>query len=131
MSRLKVQSMQGREDVEETDIPIVEEEDAGESEVESDVSSELEKDEVEEELEHLVFGDSAGFRERLKSFPQEDGVEGENEQGVTGLEGLDDAEVGQASILIVLQRLSLLTFNSSSSQTQVQQVISITHPPAH
>ena len=101
MSRLKAQSMQPHEEVEETAVPVVEEEEYSDSEVESDTGSQLEKDETEEELEHLVFGDSAGFRERLRSFPQEDAAEGADDENITGLEGLDDAEVGQAASLVV------------------------------
>ena len=71
-------------------------EDQDDSEVEFEVGSEPEKDDTEEELEQLVFGDSAGFRERLKDFQQQDGKEHEEEQDTTGLEGLDDADVGQA-----------------------------------
>ncbi|KJX92726.1 small nucleolar ribonucleoprotein complex subunit [Zymoseptoria brevis] len=59
-----------------------------ESEVEIKVDGEIEKDETEEELERLVFGDSAGFKAGLKDFDEE-GEAGE-EDG-TGLEGLDDA----------------------------------------
>lgn len=58
--------------------------------------SEPEKDEAELELERAVFGDNAGFRQHL----QDAGIiEAEREEepqdgGVTGLEGLDDAQVG-------------------------------------
>ena len=131
MSRLKVRDMQSREEAEETDVPVVEEEEDSESEVESDADSELEKDEAEEELEHLVFGDSAGFRERLRSFPQEDTAAGEDDENITGLEGLDDAQVGQASNLAIYRRFVQLTYSSFSSQTQLQRVIFITHPPVH
>jgi U3 small nucleolar RNA-associated protein 18 len=105
MSRLNAKSMQPREEVEQTDVPVVEDEEYSDSEVELDEASELEKDETEEELEHLVFGDSAGFRERLRSFPQEGAAGGEDDQDITGLEGLDDAEVGQASSLKIYQEV--------------------------
>lgn len=67
-----------------------------ESEAEIVVDGDLEKDEMEEELERLVFGDSVGFREGLQDFGQEDeegGEEQDEEDGTTGLEGLDDAQV--------------------------------------
>ena len=98
MSRLNVINTQPREDEEEPDVADVEEDEYDNSEVESDVESEAEKDETEEELERLVFGDSAGFRERLKSFPREDAAGSEYGQDITCLEGLDDAEVGQALV---------------------------------
>jgi U3 small nucleolar RNA-associated protein 18 len=55
-------------------------------------------DEDELELERLVFGDSAGFREGLKGFTgdkarREEVVDDSLEDGATGLEGLDDADV--------------------------------------
>jgi hypothetical protein len=95
MSRLAAGSARSQEDEAESDVSVVEEE-YNDSEIESDAEGAVEKDETEEELEHLVFGDGAGFRERLKSFPQGDVSRGEDEQDITGLEGLDDAEVGQA-----------------------------------
>lgn len=98
MSRLDVMNAQPQEDEAESDVADVEEGEYDNSEVESDVESEVEKDETEEELERLVFGDSAGFRERLKGFPQEEAAGSEDEQDITGLEGLDDAEVGQALV---------------------------------
>ena len=66
------------------------------ADVEIKVDGEIEKDETEEELERLVFGDSAGFREGLRDFSleEEEGAEGEDE-APGGLEGLDDAQVGQ------------------------------------
>ena len=66
------------------------------SDVEFELDDEPEKSETEEELEKLVFGDSAGFRETLKSsaLAEEDLIESEDE--ITGLEGLNDADVGQA-----------------------------------
>jgi U3 small nucleolar RNA-associated protein 18 len=96
MSRLAASSARSQEDEVESDVSVVEEDEYNDSEMQSDAEGEMEKDETEEELEHLVFGDSAGFRERLKSFPQDDAAGVEDEQDMTGLEGLDDAEVGQA-----------------------------------
>ena len=56
-----------------------------------------EKDDTEIELEKLVFGDSAGFREGLRDFAidkQQDYDQAAGESAA-GLEGLDDADVGQ------------------------------------
>lgn len=95
MSRLSEMAAQSRQDAEEEDVAEIEEEyEDNESDVEFNVESEPEKDETEEELEHLVFGDSAGFRERLKSFPQQEISVGAEDLEGTGLEGLDDADVG-------------------------------------
>lgn len=66
------------------------------SDVEIVTEGALEKDEAEEELERLVFGDSAGFREGLKDFNLDDGEaeEGEDESASEdGLAGMDDADV--------------------------------------
>ena len=92
-----------------------EEEEEG-SEVEFEPESEPEKDETEEELEQLVFGDSAGFRERLKSFGQVAAEDSEDAQQTTGLEGLDDADVGQALSTLSLQGDMSLNMDSSSSR---------------
>jgi U3 small nucleolar RNA-associated protein 18 len=60
------------------------------------------KDSTEEELERLVFGDSSGFRDGLRSFAQADQIgkgkelvlaEEDVEDGQTGLENVDDADV--------------------------------------
>ena len=56
---------------------------------------ELEKDETEVELERLIFGDSAGFKDGLKDVALVDGEDDEDTRA-GGLEGLDDADVGQA-----------------------------------
>lgn len=74
----------------------------GESEEESDVDVQIdgepEKEETEQELERLVFGDSAGFRQGLGEVAEEEsGEESEEEEQTGGLEGLDDAAVGQAN----------------------------------
>lgn len=67
-----------------------------ESEAEIVVDGELEKDETEEELERLVFGDSTAFRDGLRDFDPEAGDEDiAGYDATTGLEGLDDAQVGQ------------------------------------
>jgi hypothetical protein len=55
-----------------------------------------EKDSTEEELERLVFGDSAGFRAELKKARQVTTVErweDEEKEGETGLESTRDADV--------------------------------------
>lgn len=66
-----------------------------ESDVEFELDAEPEKDEKEEELERLVFGDSAGFRAGLKSLARIE-LEQEDDANIdTGLEGLEDADVGQ------------------------------------
>ncbi|GAB7365044.1 hypothetical protein MBLNU230_g5825t1 [Neophaeotheca triangularis] len=74
---------------EDSDVDVADADDQ-----ESD-GSELEKDAAEEELEHLVFGDSAGFREGLRDFGLTEEEEFETEEGAgndtTDLAGLDDA----------------------------------------
>ena len=74
-------------------------------------SDPMEKDEVEEELERLVFGDEDGFKRGLKLQPQhglESASEEEEERGREivegddsvdeGLEGVDDADVSVKSL---------------------------------
>jgi U3 small nucleolar RNA-associated protein 18 len=57
------------------------------------------KDSTEEELERLVFGDSARFRAELKKARQVATIEGqweredEEQEGETGLESAQDADV--------------------------------------
>lgn len=70
------------------------EEEHEEQEQEQDTESddELAKDEAEIQLERLVFGDSGGFRDGLRDFDKEEEAADEE---TTGLEGLDDAQVGQ------------------------------------
>jgi len=72
---------------------------ADESDVDIEMDGDAEKDETEMELERLVFGDSIAFRQGLKGFALEDDEEGSEEEvpETSGLEGLDDAEVGQVS----------------------------------
>jgi U3 small nucleolar RNA-associated protein 18 len=56
-------------------------------------ASDSEKDETEEELERLIFGDSTTFRKQLQS--EDTAVLAHaQEKEETGLEGLDDADVG-------------------------------------
>lgn len=75
-----------------------------ESDVEIKVDGVPQKDETEEELERLVFGDSAGFREGLRDVSSDEAEEIEDEDqdqdGTTGLEGLDDAQVGQIALIL-------------------------------
>lgn len=72
--------------------------DNGEAEEDSDVDFQLdveeEKSEAEEELERLVFGDTAGFKENLRSSALASAQLEDSDDGITGLEGLDDADVG-------------------------------------
>lgn len=73
---------------------------ADESDVEFQLDEEPERDETERELERLVFGDSAGFKEGLNVAAQDDEAseqdEEDDEEGQpSGMEGLDDAAVGQ------------------------------------
>lgn len=71
-----------------------------ESDVEINVDGEPEKDETEQELERLVFGDSAGFRDGLRESSDVEVEDSEQEEeGATGLEGLDDAQVGQIALI--------------------------------
>lgn len=65
-------------------------------EVEFELDGEPEKSETEEELERLVFGDSAGFRRSLKDSALEQANWEESADEETVLEGLDDADVGLA-----------------------------------
>ena len=58
------------------------------SDVEFVTEAELEKDEAEEELERLVFGDSEGFREGLRDFKLDD----------------DEAEVELARLVVAPDR---------------------------
>ena len=55
---------------------------------------EEEKDETEVELERLIFGDSAGFRDGLKG--SELAVREDESDEEADVDGLDDADVGQA-----------------------------------
>lgn len=70
------------------------------SDVEINVDGVPEKDETEEELERLVFGDGAGFRAALArtSVDEDAEAQDQDDDGMTGLEGLDDAQVGQIAL---------------------------------
>jgi len=78
--------------------PPMQEESEAESDVEFKLDGEPEKDDTEAELERLVFGDSAAFREGLKDFALEQQEADEEDEQPSGLEGLDDADVGQAHL---------------------------------
>lgn len=73
-------------------------EDGDEDEDEFDMDGEnmSEKDETELELERLIFGDSAAFREGLRGSALATRGDDEDEEQTNGLDGLDDADVGQA-----------------------------------
>ncbi|KXT02069.1 hypothetical protein AC578_6659 [Pseudocercospora eumusae] len=88
---MQAKAAKRQEVVQQPTPPAHDEEMEDESDVEIVVNGELEKDETEEELERLVFGDSAGFREGLKDVDQEEGEE--QEEDTTALEGLDDAQL--------------------------------------
>ncbi len=98
MSRLDQRSavQQPEQSGSEEEEEVVYEQESDNSDVEFEVDPEPEKDETEEELEQLVFGDSAGFRRGLTAFANDQDGEEEDAQADTGLEGLDDADVGQA-----------------------------------
>ncbi|PGH19048.1 hypothetical protein AJ79_00082 [Helicocarpus griseus UAMH5409] len=60
------------------------------------------KDETEEKLERLLFGDTAGFRDALREWEgegmelvlaSEEEGEGEDEEGEEGMEGIDDSDL--------------------------------------
>lgn len=88
----------------------------------------LEKDETEERLENLIFGDDSGFHEALKSHghgqtdlvrrKSSDAEGGSDSQGElrdnSALEGLEDADVGVcgASGSFRLQSLSSFSFST-------------------
>lgn len=64
-----------------------------ESDIESLANDEVEKDATELELERLVFGDSAGFRDGLRVLEVEDGSVDDDVDQIKGLEGLDDTQL--------------------------------------
>ncbi|TKA83285.1 hypothetical protein B0A55_00794 [Friedmanniomyces simplex] len=72
--------------------PPKQDEDEDESEVEFVLDGEAVKDETEQELERLVFGDSAGFRAGLGEIVLDEDVEAGADED-TELEGLDDADL--------------------------------------
>jgi U3 small nucleolar RNA-associated protein 18 len=100
-------SKKQEETVQQPTPPVVQEESDAGSDVEFVTDGDMEKDEAEEELERLVFGDSEGFREGLKDFKlnDEDAEEGEDGDAQGGLEGLDDADV-RATMDLKLPRLT-------------------------
>lgn len=80
----------------EQNIPSLDDNENDNSDIEFDLDEEEKKSETEEELERIIFGDNAGFRERLKSSA----LEKEDQEGsideATGLEALADSDVGLA-----------------------------------
>lgn len=66
-----------------------------ESDVEFQLDGETRKSEDEEELERLVFGDATGFQRGLKDFKNRELDVRESADENTGLEGLEDADVGE------------------------------------
>lgn len=98
MSRLEIlEDSQPQSDAGSEVLDSEVEEDGDNSDFKIDIDNEIGKDESEEELEHLVFGDSKGFGSGLKTFlAEKDRQVDDNAQFGTGLEGLNDAEVGQA-----------------------------------
>lgn len=94
-------SKKSRDSVQQPTPPTQDEAEDADSDVEIVLDGEMERDEAELELERAVFGDSAGFREGLREVEQD---QEETEEGVTGLEGLDDADVGQAALSHITTR---------------------------
>ena len=100
MSRLAVQVLERAEKPKTSEVRPEILQALNEQDEDMDIESEeddeeLEKDETEVELERLIFGDSAGFRDGLEDVALVD-EEDEEDTEVGGLEGLDDADVGQA-----------------------------------
>lgn len=84
------------EDIEESEDD--EDMEDSEDDVEITMDNEVEKDATETELERLVFGNRGAFRAELrKKFDAED--EDEDEDGIKGLDGLDDAALFFTDIL--------------------------------
>ena len=81
----------------ELDFAQFEDEDEEPEDSDLDAHDPDEKDSTEEELEKLVFGDSAGFRASLKRSQQvaisSSQPEEADEKGETGLEETQDADV--------------------------------------
>ena len=94
MSRLNAEAAEQQKSAEHR--IQVDEVDDEESDVEFELDGEPENDDTEDELERLVFGDSAGFREGLKDVESGEEVGDERDAETTGLEGFDDADVGLA-----------------------------------
>lgn len=103
MAKSKQSKIVKKQETVQQPTPSSHDEDDGqdeESDVEIEVGDgELEKDETEEELERLVFGDSSAWREGLRDSAPREGEEQEQDDGTTGLEGLDNAQVGQIALL--------------------------------
>ena len=103
MAKSKQSKIVKKQETVQQPTPSSHDEDDGQdekSDVEIEVGDgELEKDETEEELERLVFGDSSGWREGLRDSAPGEGEEQEQDDGTTGLEGLDNAQVGQIALL--------------------------------
>jgi hypothetical protein len=92
--------------VKERDASSSDEEES--SQFRGDNPADSDKDSTEEELERLVFGDNSAFRDGLRTFAQADTlgkgkelvpVEQVEEEGQTGLEHIDDADVCWLTIL--------------------------------
>lgn len=80
----------------EQTIRSLDDEENGNSDIEFAIDEDAEKSETEEELERIIFGDSAGFRQGLKNSALERVDQEESSDDATGLEALADADVGQA-----------------------------------
>lgn len=104
--------------------PIDTEEDSedAESSIDIQLDDEPEKDETEQELERLVFGDSAGFRDGIRDFSLEGQEDSAGEDGATtGLEGLDDAQVGQITLALTTRTCSNESSFSSRTPAMVKR----------
>lgn len=94
MSKLQANNAEHEDDEEQQSSAHEDAVDEDDSDGEFESDGEPEKDETEVELERLVFGDSAGFREGLRDFAREEREDEGAEEETTGLEGLDNADVG-------------------------------------
>jgi hypothetical protein len=75
-----------------------------ESAVDFVMGGEPEKDEEELELERVLFGDSAGFRQGLGQIAAIDDEPAGEDEGTTGLQGLEDADVGLGPLRLPRRR---------------------------
>ena len=89
----------------------------------SDSDDPMEKDETELELEKLVFGDDAGFHERLKSHRQKLGVRGQSKTAQSKQEGPDGLE---EEGLEDIDDADVCTFDESTYSYRIK----LTSPPA-
>lgn len=118
--------------------PVHDDPDSDHSEVNS--NDPMEKDEVEEELERLVFGDEDGFKRglQLQTQPGLDDASGEDEEeepeipdgndhSDEGLEGIDDADVGGSVICNAGRRLIALNSYSSSTLHRQRWLFKLLH----